>query len=358
MKLKTKFLAVVFLLFFSFPAFSKNIAVLPFTNISGEKEKNWVGAGFSESLTTKLANVKSLNMIERQQLMKILDELKFQMAGYVDEKTAVKVGKMYGADVIVFGSFQIMGDNLRVSARFVDVETGKIIKTAEATGNLKDIFSLQDEIAFQLMSAINVVLEEKEQQEIKVDPTENLTAYELYSKGGEAQTLKDYDKAIYYYTKATELDEHFEAAYNNRGNAYNDKGNHDQAINDFDKAIALNPKLAEAYNNRGIAYAKKGDYDQAINDFDKAIALNPKLAEAYNNRGFAYAKKGDYDQAINDYDKAIALNPKYAEAYYNRGIAYDDKGNHDQAIKDFKKAADLGSSSARQTLKKYFNIDY
>jgi len=254
MRLKTKFTVLIFILFFNCPAFSKNIAVIPFQNITGDKEKNWIGAGFSETLTTKLVKVKELTVLERQQLPKILEEIKFQYSGAVDEKTAVEKGKLLGADVMVFGAFQVIGDKLKITARFVDVETRKVIDTAEADGNISDIFKLQDEIAFSLMNSLKIVLGEKEKEEIKINPTENLTAYEWFSRGYESYTLKLYNKAIKYYTKA----------------------------------IEINPKLAEAFNNRGIAYSEKGLYTKAIEDYTKATQINPKDAEVYYNRGLAY----------------------------------------------------------------------
>src|SRR3989304_4310643 len=101
-------------------------------------------------------------------------------------------------------------------------------------------------------------------------------------------------------------------AYNNRGFAYQTKGDNDRAIQDFNEAIRLHPNLAAAYNNRGNAYADKGDHDRAIQDFNEAIRLNPNLAAAYNNRGNAYADKGDHDRAIQDFNEAIRLNPNLA----------------------------------------------
>ena len=82
---------------------------------------------------------------------------------------------------------------------------------------------------------------------------------------------------------------------------------------------------AEAYNNRGNAYRDKGEFDHAIQNYSKAIELKPDLAEAYFNRGIAYSDKDEFDQAIQDYTKAIGLNPNYATAYYNRGVAYSKK---------------------------------
>jgi tetratricopeptide (TPR) repeat protein len=98
-------------------------------------------------------------------------------------------------------------------------------------------------------------------------------------------------------------------AYYNRGNAYDDKGDHDRAIADYDQSIRLNPQDAKPYYNRAIAYEAKGDHDRAIADYAQAIGLNPQSADAYYNRGVAYFKKGDYDRAISDLDQYIRLAP-------------------------------------------------
>ncbi|MFA5779244.1 MAG: CsgG/HfaB family protein [Elusimicrobiota bacterium] len=301
MRTKTKFLSLIFILLFTCPAFSKNIAVIPFQNITGDKEKNWIGAGFSETLTTKLVKVSEITVLERENLSKILEEIKFQYTGAVDEKTAVEKGKLFGADVIVFGSFQVSGDKLKVTARFVDVQTRKIIDTAEANGNISDIFKLQDEIAFNLLDSLKIVLGEKEKEEIKINPTDNLTAYEWFGKGKEAYDLKLYDKAVAYCTNAIKLDS----------------------------------KLIDAYFYRGGAYYKKGLYNKAIENWTKVIGLDP--IGLFSETG---------------------LDSENGYVYTIRGNAYYKKGLYDEAISDWKKAANLGNEQARQNLKKFYNIDY
>ena len=165
----------------------------------------------------------------------------------------------------------------------------------------------------------------------------------------EAKTLKEKQEhcedAIKHYTEALKLNDEYAGAYNNRGNAYADKGDFDRAIKDYSKVIDLNSKDAVAYYNRGNAYADKGDFGTAIADYSKAIELNPEYAVAYNNRGLAYADKGDFGTAIADYSKAIELNPD-AITYNNRGNAYVQKGEIDRAIQDFDKAIGLNSKYA------------
>ena len=97
---------------------------------------------------------------------------------------------------------------------------------------------------------------------------------------------------------------------------------YDKAIGHYNKAIELNPEDAKTYNNRGNAYADKGEVNRAIQDYNKAIELNPEDVASYNNRGNAYVDKGEVNRAIQDYNKAIELKPENPIIYYNRGRAW------------------------------------
>ena len=127
----------------------------------------------------------------------------------------------------------------------------------------------------------------------------------------------------------------------NRGAAYERKGDIDKAIADFTKAVEVNPKSARAYDFRGALYSKRNERDLAIADFEKAIAINPKYVNAYNNRGIVYGRKGEIEKAIADYTTAMEIDPKYTWAYNNRGLAYGRKGEIDKALADFDKAIEL-----------------
>jgi tetratricopeptide (TPR) repeat protein len=132
--------------------------------------------------------------------------------------------------------------------------------------------------------------------------------------------------------------------YNNRGTAYDDKGDYDRAIQDYTEAIRLNPNAASAYYGRGYAYKKKGDYDRAIQDFNEAIRLSPNFERAYYDRGNAYIDKEEYDRAIQEFDEAIRLNPNNANSYNNRGVAYKRKGDYGRAIQDYNQTIHLNSN--------------
>jgi tetratricopeptide (TPR) repeat protein len=81
----------------------------------------------------------------------------------------------------------------------------------------------------------------------------------------------------------------------------------------------MNPKDADTYNNRGAAYQIKGENERAIADFSKALDIDPRLAKAYYNRAAGYQAKSEIDRAIADYSKAIEINPLYGNAYFSRG---------------------------------------
>lgn len=138
-----------------------------------------------------------------------------------------------------------------------------------------------------------------------------------------------------------ESSEKLATAFNNRGFAYDRKGEYDRAVQDYEEAVRLNPNSSNAFYNRGNTYRHMGEYDRSIGDFDQAIALNPNHLFAFISRGNSYDDKGEYEHAIQDFDQAIKLNPNYAAAFSHRGVAYAWKGEYDRAIQDFDQAIRL-----------------
>lgn len=151
-----------------------------------------------------------------------------------------------------------------------------------------------------------------------------------------------YEKAISHYTRALELKPNIPEGYNNRGNAYRDKGEIDKAIEDYNMAIESDPEDAVPYNNRGVAYLNKGKVDQSIADFSKAIECDPEDANAYNNLGVAYFDKGEIDKAIKEYSIAIELEQEFGDAYRNRSIAWLHLKEWEKAREDLTIATEMG----------------
>ena len=169
-------------------------------------------------------------------------------------------------------------------------------------------------------------------------------------RGNEIETAEEkqaaYEKAVMHYTRSLRLKPDIPEGYNNRGNAYYDKGEIDKAIEDYNTAIEYNPDDALLYNNRGGVYFDEGSIDKAIEDWNKAVELNPDFAKAYYNRGNAYLVKGEIDNAIKDYNKVTELNPNDADAYITRGDAYIEQSDLKRAFADFDKAIELNPDNA------------
>lgn len=119
---------------------------------------------------------------------------------------------------------------------------------------------------------------------------------------------------------------------------FHEQGRLSDAIAAFDKAILLNPQLAEAYEQRGSAHRNLGQHQRAIEDFDQSLRINPSRPWALASRGGVYSGLGHYERAIEDYNEAIRVHPELAKAYAGRAAAYGNLGQHQSAIGDFNEA--------------------
>jgi tetratricopeptide (TPR) repeat protein len=159
--------------------------------------------------------------------------------------------------------------------------------------------------------------------------------------------LKQYEKSVQDYTKATALDPTDVQSWNGRGAAYIGLQQHEKALAELNKAIELDPKLAAAWNNRAVAYNYLHQYDKALADLNKATELDPKEVVAWSNRGAAYNNLRQYDKALADFNKAIELDPRTATAWNNRGSNYNGLHQYDKAIVDSTKAIELDPKFAK-----------
>lgn len=217
-KMKLKYLsASLFFLVFpmalnALPARAQSIAVIPFENVNKDASLDWLSAGIPETITNSLLAVKGIVLVERLQLQKVMDEQKFQQSGLVDERTAIKLGKITGASIMVAGAFQKFGETVRLTARFVDVESARVLHTAQATGYLKNIFDLQDKIVLGLIKNLNIELKQDDLAKVTAVPTGSLEAYRHFGQGALLESRRDYQGAVKELQKAVLIDPKFTLA--------------------------------------------------------------------------------------------------------------------------------------------------
>jgi tetratricopeptide (TPR) repeat protein len=134
-----------------------------------------------------------------------------------------------------------------------------------------------------------------------------LEGHDLFEKGR-------YEEAIEKYAGVISIDNNYDNAYLNRGNAYYNLKRYDLAFSDFTKTIELNPTSSLAFSNRGAVYIQLEDYDKAINDFSSAININPDSDAHYFRRAYAYYLKKEYDKSENDIENTLSINQNNDDA--------------------------------------------
>lgn len=140
------------------------------------------------------------------------------------------------------------------------------------------------------------------------------------------------------WTDAIKKNPKAEAAFNNRGQYYDSKGEYEKALADFNSSIELEPNKPDAWNNKCVYYFKKKDWDNALRANDRVLAIEPRSVEGLSNRGGIFFNKENYDSALYYYGKIITIAPTYASAYYNIGASYMKMNQLNLALENLKKA--------------------
>ncbi|MBF0432388.1 MAG: hypothetical protein HQK83_13975 [Fibrobacteria bacterium] len=139
-------------------ASGKSLAVLPFTNITGDKEYNWVSLGIQEALITDL-KMANLYMVERAQIQQIMQEQDFSQSDMVNDSTGPKIGALVSAGVIITGSYQLIDDIIKINTRMVSVENGEVKLATTIDGKKNDVLTLESKLALKIMEALKINLD-------------------------------------------------------------------------------------------------------------------------------------------------------------------------------------------------------
>ena len=261
------------------------VAVIPFTNITREPADDWIGSGIAETVTADLKSIKGLSVIGRERVSDALRILGSNTTAALDDRMSIEVGRQLRTAWLVSGGYQRLGDLIRITARFIEVGSGAVVRTVKIDGAIGDIFSLQDKIVFELSQGMKLTLGDSEMAEIERQETESVEAYEHRSRAmmnimeGSPQAL---DHAIVLLEKATRQDPNYAAAWAALALAYDFKGSFmslrelsEKAVEVGRRATQLNPKLADAHRWLGSALLSLGRFDEAISAITEAAQLEP-----------------------------------------------------------------------------------
>ncbi len=317
-----------------------SVAVLPFTNISGDPEQEYFSDGLTEDLTTDLSKISGLFVIARN-------------SSFVYKGKAVDVGEIQrklGVRYVLEGSVRKVSDQVRITAQLVDTTTGGHVWSERYDRPLQEIFALQDEIRQKIVTALKVKLTKDEQERFQQAPTNNLEAYDYFLRGREpfSQGTKEGNaQARQMLEKAVALDPQYAGAYAMLGNTYfiewfnqwsQDPQTLERAFELAQRAVTLDDALPLAHGVLGGVYQVKNQHDQAIAEGERAVVLDPNNAESYARLALILGPAGRAEEAIEVAKKAMRLNPHYPPFYiYALGSAYHQAWQNEEAIATMKR---------------------
>jgi adenylate cyclase len=290
----------------------KSIAVLPFVNLSADKNDEYLSDGMTEELLNVLTKVKSLHVPGRSS--------SFAFKGKNEKDIFREVGHELQVSTVLEGSVRKAGDKLRVTAQLINVADGYHLWSEDYDGDMKDILAFQSDVAKRVVEALQLRLGVEEARALTKKPTENPEAHRLYLRGrynfakftqeGWANAVRDFEQAL-------KLDPGFALAYCGLADVYGWAGGQIMSGREAwarqmelaQKALALDPDLAEAHLSMGTALQTSLDFKGSEKELDRAVALNPNLALAYDQYGWTFASLGRFDQALANEKKALELDP-------------------------------------------------
>ncbi len=313
-----------------------SIAVLPFDNLSGDPKEDAFADGMTENIITALSKIPNLFVIARN-------------SSFTYKGKAVKVGQVaeeLGVRYVLEGSLQRSGDRVRVTAQLIDALSGHHLWAERYDRNVKDIFALQDEIALNIVTQLEVELTEGEKARIQHHGTESLEAVLLAAQSREYMrrfTKEDNRRARELAQKAVELDPKFSEPYVRLGWTHyldaqagwseSPSESFNRAVVLAQKALNLDDTYPDTYLLLGALHLLLKEHDEAIAFAEKGVALRPNHASNIALMAFILNYAGEPEKAIALLDKAMRLSPYYPDWYLGElGRAYILTGQYHKAI--------------------------
>ena len=362
----------------------KTIAVLPFKPILADRRDEWLEMGMSETLITKLSQIRELRVLPISAVRKYT----------AMDQDAAAAGRELGVDAVLDAIIQKDGNRIRLTWRLLRTNDGTILWADKCDEQCTNLFDVQDSISEKLTQALALPLTGEEKTRLTKRYTENTEAFDLYLKGRfwwGKRTEEGFKKALEYFKQAIEKDGNYALAYAGLADTYG-KLSEDGLLDPKEasrkgkeavqKALALDPRLAEAHASLAATlFYEEQKFMEAESEYIQAINLNPNSAtghyfygsflslterhtEAIAERrkarelepssllfnwgvGWALFNARQYDEAIAEFGQALEMDRSYHYAFAGRGLAYLQKQQYDQAIAALQELVKLNPTSYR-----------
>jgi len=366
------------------PSKQLSIAVLPFADLSPQKDQEYLCDGMTDEIIAKLSILEGWKVMNMTSVMR-----------YKDTKKDIKdIGRELNVATILEGRIRKEEEDIRVTAQLINVEDGFQVWSDTYNKKLERVFDIQSDIAEKIAGALKTKLTPEEKERLQKKPTENLEAYHLYLQGRwfwNRRSIEDLYKAVEYFEQAIEIDPNYALAYAGIADSniligYYILGNigyskakeaalkaleldnmlveahtslamvkfvldHDWAGSEreFKRAIELNPNYATAHHWFAYLLVYLGRFDEAIDEIERALESDPLSMAIIRDVGEIHYLARNYDKAIEALKRAIDMDPNFAVSHFNLGLVYLQKSRYEEAIQEFQKEKETSKGTPDQS---------
>jgi serine/threonine protein kinase/Tfp pilus assembly protein PilF len=326
-----------------------SVAVLPFADMSAEKDQAYLGEGIAEELIHTLSGIKEFRVVARTSAFAL----------HTMNLDVPQIGRRLNVKAVLEGSVRKSGNRLRVTAQLINVEDGFHLWSERFDKDAADVFAIQDEISQAIVDHLKVTLGVGEDSLLKKRSTADPDAYNLYLKGlyflarAHPESIQ---KALGFFGDALDRDPNFALAYTGQANAYYYLGNfnfapqlevYPKAKVSVRNALGLNPNLAEAHGAAAnLAFWFDWDWKAAGESFDRALALKPGDAFFHGYYAFFLLNRRKFDECLKEIKRALSLDP-LMPLFYGWSVAlHAAAGRPEDALAEFDKAMEIDPNFA------------
>ena len=319
----------------------KSIAVLPFENLSDEKENAYFADGIQDDVLTNLSKIGDLKVISRTSVMPYRGKA----------SNLREIGKALGVATILEGSVRRIGNRVRVNVQLINAENDEHIWAEDYDRDLTDVFAIQTDLAKKISGELQAKLSPAEKAQMERKPTENGEAYLAFVQANNLGcAFEDFDKlkqSEQLYDRAVQLDPNFAVALARSSllqswivhNFDRTSERREKARALAERALQLQPDLPEAHLAVGYSYYYgDNNYDAALREFEIAQRGLPNESDAYLAIGAIQRRQGQWAESTANLEKAVSLNPKDIWPLQNLTFNYAMLRNYDAANKTIDRA--------------------
>ena len=321
----------------------KSIAVLPFQNLSDEKENAYFADGIQDDILTNLSKIGDLKVISRMSVMSYRGD---------GARNAREIGKALGVATLLEGSVRRAGNRVRVSVQLINANNDEHIWAEDYDRDLTDVFAIQTDLAQKIASALQAKLSPNEKARLDRQPTKDSDAYLLYVQAHDYANRPDRLRetslrAEELFEQAIKRDPNFALAFAGLSmvqswlyhEAEPTPARREKARLNANEALRLQPDLPEGHLALGFSYYYGDrDYQRALAEFEIAKRDLPNEADAYSAIAAIQRRQGKWAESNANFEKSVSLDPKNANVLFNFAFNYMAQRDFEAADKLFDRA--------------------